>query len=350
VGLPHESVRIWLQAKEEQLSPYAARSQQSKGRLRQEEPSATRTEFQRDRDRIIHCKSFRRLKHKTQVFIAPLGDHYVTRLTHTLEVSQVARSITRGLNLNEDLTEAIALGHDLGHTPFGHAGEEVLNELSPSGFRHNEQSLRVVDLLEKSGQGLNLTAEVREGILKHSKSRVDVMGDGWETVDTLEGQICKIADLIAYINHDIDDALRAGVITEDDLPQDAIALLGKSRSQRIDTIICDIIDESWAARGEDSVQQAQRPMIAVSPAVSDSMNILRGFLFERVYNCGVVNREADRAKKVLRFVYQQFMANQEKLPPEYSMRDEPPARRVVDYVAGMTDQYALRLSEGLGGR
>jgi len=210
-----------------------------------------RTEFQRDRDRIIHCKSFRRLKHKTQVFIAPPGDHYVTRLTHTLEVAQIARTIARALNLNEDLTEAIALGHDLGHTPFGHAGEEALARLLPRGFRHNEQSLRVVDLLEKDGEGLNLTWEVREGILKHSKVREDILAEGWGTASTLEGQICKVADSVAYINHDIGDAIRAGLTTEDDLPREAVAILGVRHSQRINTLVCDIIDSSWAATGED---------------------------------------------------------------------------------------------------
>jgi len=196
--------------REERLSPYAAKSRLSRGRLRDEAPCPVRTVFQRDRDRIIHSKAFRRLKHKTQVFIAPLGDHYVTRLTHTLEVSQIARTISRALNLNEDLTEAIALGHDLGHTPFGHTGEDVLNELYPPGFRHNEQSLRIVDLLENDGRGLNLTAEVRDGIVNHSKSGVNVLGQEWGTVNTLEGEVVKIADIVAYINHDIGDALRAG--------------------------------------------------------------------------------------------------------------------------------------------
>ena len=255
---PHLKVRSWLEEKEESLSPYAAKSRLSKGRLQPEEPSSTRTAFQRDRDRIIHCKAFRRLKHKTQVFIAPPGDHYVTRLTHTLEVSQIARSIARGLNLNEDLTEAMALGHDLGHTPFGHTGEEVLNEISPFGFRHNEQSLRVVDQIENNGKGLNLTFEAREGIVKHSKSRAGIFGEGWETVGTLEGQICKIADVIAYISHDVDDALRAGVITEDDLPSVAVSVMGRSRSERINALVCDILDSSWDARGEGLTSKTDR--------------------------------------------------------------------------------------------
>ena len=211
------AVKQALEEREARLSPFASKSASSRGRTSPEKPSLIRLEFQRDRDRIIHCNSFRRLKHKTQVFIAPVGDHYVTRLTHTLEVSQIARTISRALNLNEDLTEAISLGHDLGHTPFGHIGEDVLNELSPGGFHHNEQSLRIVDFLENNGRGLNLTWEVRDGILNHSKTRViDIMGEDWGKANTLEGEVCKISDAVAYINHDIDDAIRAGIIKEDD--------------------------------------------------------------------------------------------------------------------------------------
>ncbi len=221
------SVRQMLEEREECLSPFASKSKSSRGRLRPEKPSPLRLEFQRDRDRIIHCNSFRRLKHKTQVFIAPIGDHYVTRLTHTLEVSQIARTISRALNLNEDLTEAISLGHDLGHTPFGHTGEDVLNELYPGGFRHNEQSLRLVDFLENNGRGLNLTWEVRDGILNHSKTRViEIMGENWGKAGTLEGEVCKISDVVAYINHDIDDAIRAGIITEEDLPRFSLPASG----------------------------------------------------------------------------------------------------------------------------
>ena len=345
---PHLKIRSWLEEREEGLSPYAAKSRLSTGRHRPEEPSPTRTAFQRDRDRIIHCKAFRRLKHKTQVFIAPPGDHYVTRLTHTLEVSQIARSIARGLNLNEDLTEAIALGHDLGHTPFGHTGEDVLNEISPFGFRHNEQSLRVVDLIENDGKGLNLTFEVREGIVKHSKSRAGIFGEGWETVGTLEGQICKIADVIAYINHDVDDALRAGVITEDDIPAVAISVMGRSRSERINTLVCDILDSSWDARGEGLTSKQVEPIIGVSPSVNEAMNALRDFLFERVYDSEFVNREAGAARLVVRRLYEHFMGHEDQLPGELRLSDEPLARRVVDYVAGMTDQYALQVATGLG--
>ena len=342
MDLPHRNIRLWLEEKEEALSPYAMKSRLSQGRLRPEASCPMRTDFQRDRDRIIHCKAFRRLKHKTQVFIAPLGDHYVTRLTHTLEVAQVARSISRSLNLNEDLTEAISLGHDLGHTPFGHVGEEVLNEISPFGFRHNEQSLRVVELLENGGRGLNLTWEVREGILKHSKSRLEVLGEEWEASDTLEGQVCKIADIAAYINHDIDDALRAGLIGEDDLPSSAISVLGQSRSERINTIICDVVDCSWAARGEELTSQKTEPTIDMSPPVNDAMNTLREFLFERVYYSSLVEREANKAKVVVRRLYEYFSKHEDKLPGDEALSNGPLSRRVTDYIAGMTDQYALQ--------
>ena len=306
-----------------------------------------RTAFQRDRDRIVHCKAFRRLKHKTQVFIAPLGDHYVTRLTHTLEVSQIARSIARALNLNEDLTEAIALGHDLGHTPFGHIGEETLNELSPFGFRHNEQSLRVVDRLERGGKGLNLTWEVRDGIVKHSKTRADILGEGWGTVDTLEGQVCKIADSIAYLNHDIDDALRAGIIIEGELPHSAIAVLGQSHSERIDTMVCDVVDYSWAATGlsDNPASNTERPVIGMSPSVQKAANILREFLFDKVYNPTLAKEETDRAREAMHLLYEYFIEHQQRLPEEYALHDEPVEQKVVDYIAGMTDQYALRIAE-----
>ncbi len=236
------NIRQITEEREESLSPYAAKSRLSQGRFKPEEPCPIRTAFQRDRDRVIHSKAFRRLKHKTQVFITPQGDHYVTRLTHTLEVSQITRTIARALNLNEDLAEAISLGHDLGHTPFGHVGEDALDGLYPHGFRHNEQSLRVVDLLEKDGQGLNLTWEVRDGIVNHSKVRADIQREGSGEASTLEGQVCKIADAIAYINHDIGDAIRAGIVTENDLPLSAVTELGRFHSQRTNTMVCDITD------------------------------------------------------------------------------------------------------------
>ena len=340
------NIRLMSEEREENLSPYAVKSKLSQGRRRPEEPCPIRTVFQRDRDRIIHSKSFRRLKHKTQVFIAPLGDHYVTRLTHTLEVSQIARTIARALNLNEDLTEAIALGHDLGHTPFGHVGEDVLNELYHQGFRHNEQSLRVVELLENDGQGLNLTWEVRDGILNHSKTKGDIFGEGWGKVNTLEGEIGKIADIIAYINHDIGDAVRAGIITERDLPLSVVEVLGISHSQRINTLVRDIIDNSWTARGCDKIIK-ERPSIVMSQTVLEATNNLRDFLFERVYNLQSANEDARKAREIICRLYDYFKEHEDKLPPEYRAYSDDAERRVVDYIAGMTDQYALRTDEGL---
>ena len=338
------NIRQLTEEREECLSPYAVKSRQSRGRLKYDEPCPVRTAFQRDRDRIIHSKAFRRLKHKTQVFIAPLGDHYVTRLTHTLEVSQIARTISRALNLNEDLTEAIALGHDLGHTPFGHVGEEILDELYHQGFRHNEQSLRIVDHLEKNGQGLNLTWEVRDGILNHSKARADILGNSSGKAGTLEGEVCKIADAIAYINHDIGDAIRSGILTEDDLPPLAIAVLGRSPSERINTMVCDIIDYSWAATGYYNIDS---PAIGMSPQILEATNALRDFLFEKVYNVRLAQEESERAREAVRLLYNYFNEHEDKLPPEYCLYSDEVERRVVDYIAGMTDQYALRIAEEL---
>ncbi len=338
------NIRQLTEEREEGLSPHAVKSRASRGRLNPEEPCPVRTVFQRDRDRIIHSKAFRRLKHKTQVFIAPLGDHYVTRLTHTLEVAQIARTISRALNLNEDLTEAIALGHDLGHTPFGHVGEDVLNELYHPGFRHNEQSLRVVDRLEKDGQGLNLTWEVRDGILNHSKTGVDNLREDWGKVNTLEGEVCMIADIVAYINHDIGDAIRADIITEADLPLSAITVLGHSHSQRINTMVCDIIDYSWAASGQNTIKS---PAIGASPQILEAINTLREFLFQRVYNVHSAHEKAEKAREVIRQLYHYFNKHEEKLPPEYCVYSDESERRIVDYIAGMTDQYALRMAEEL---
>ncbi len=342
----HPAIRQLSEEREESLSPYAVKSRFSRGRRRDEELCPIRTAFQRDRDRIIHSKAFRRLKHKTQVFIAPLGDHYVTRLTHTLEVSQIGRTIARALNLNEDLTEAIALGHDIGHTPFGHVGEDVLNELYAPGFRHNEQSLRVVDLLENDGRGLNLTFEVRDGILNHSKSGSDVLGDGWGEVNTLEGEIVKLADIIAYINHDIGDAIRAGIITERDLPLAAVRALGMSHSQRINTMVGDIIDSSWAASGYGKIE-IEKPKITMSAGILDATNVLRDFLFQRVYHVKSAEEESDRARDVVCRLYSYFTKHKGGLPPEYLTYSDNTERRVVDYIAGMTDQYAQRAAAGL---
>ncbi len=336
------NIRGNIEEREENLSPYAVRSRDSKGRQREEEPDLIRTAFQRDRDRIIHSKAFRRLKHKTQVFIAPRGDHYVTRLTHTLEVSQIARTLARSLNLNEDLTEAIAMGHDLGHTPFGHIGEEVLNELYHGGFRHNEQSLRVIDVLENDGKGLNLSREVREGILNHSKSTEKIL-EGWGAMDTFEGEVCRVADSIAYINHDIDDAIRAYIISEGDIPESASVVLGNSRRERINTMVLDIIEQSWAVSGKVSGDLT----ITMSEPVREATNILRDFLFDRVYNPNDKREESQKARETVRFLYRYYRENSEKLPPEYALYSDDPEQRVVDYISGMTDQYATGLAEEL---
>lgn len=338
-------IRQMTEEREETLSTHAVRSRLSRGRERPEAPCPVRTAFQRDRDRIIHSKSFRRLKHKTQVFIAPTGDHYVTRLTHTLEVSQIARTIARALNINEDLTEAISLGHDLGHTPFGHVGEDVLDELYEEGFRHNEQSLRVIDLLEKDGQGLNLTWEVRDGIVNHSKSGVAVLGEDWGEVGTLEGEVVKISDTVGWINHDIGDAIRAGILREEDLPREAAEVLGKSHSQRINSMVSDIIARSWEARGYDIIEG--RPAIKMSPEVLAVANILRDFLFERVYNPNSALEETEKAREVVRSLYRYFIKHEDRMPPEYRLHRDTTERRIVDYIAGMTDHYAMRLAENI---
>ncbi|NQT31527.1 MAG: deoxyguanosinetriphosphate triphosphohydrolase [Deltaproteobacteria bacterium] len=337
------NIRQLTEEREESLSPHAVQSKNSRGRQRPEEPCPVRTAFQRDRDRIIHCKAFRRLKHKTQVFITPLGDHYVTRLTHTLEVAQIARTIARALNLNEDLTEAIALGHDLGHTPFGHVGEEVLNELYHRGFKHNEQSLRVVDLLENDGLGLNLTWEVRDGILNHSKDRVSIQGEGVGEAGTLEGEVVKISDSIAYINHDIDDAIRAGMLAEGDLPLSAITILGNTRSLRINTMVVDIIERCWPSMGTEK----EKPSITMSPQILEATDNLRHFLFERVYNIRSAQGESEKAREIIRALYRYFKEHADKMPEEYRFYSDELERRVTDYIAGMTDQYATRMAAEL---
>jgi dGTPase len=320
---------------------FAAKNRTSRGREITEAPCPLRTDFQRDRDRIIHSNAFRRLKHKTQVFVAPLDDHFVTRLTHTLEVSQIARTISRSLNLNEDLTEAIALGHDLGHTPFGHIGEKVLDELLPDGFRHNEQSLRVVDLLEKYGKGLNLTWEVRDGILHHSKGMIGILGEGWSDVGTVEGQVVKIADIVAYINHDTGDAIRAGIITENQLPSSVAKVLGRSSSRRINTLVVDIVSNSIDSINDE---HTKKPSISMSPAILKVSNALRDFLFDKVYNSDLA-AEQDKAKEVIYTLYEYYLVNEDKLPDEYRLRNDSIERKVTDYIAGMTDLYAMRKAE-----
>ncbi len=334
-------VRQRIEEREESLSPYAARSSQSRGRERPEEPSPLRSEFQRDRDRIIHSKSFRRLKHKTQVFIAPAGDHYVTRLTHTLEVAQIARTIARALNLNEDLTEAIALGHDIGHTPFGHVGEDELNSLDPDGFRHAEQSLRLVEKLEKEGQGLNLTWEVRHGIVSHSKPRGDFLGAPTADGLSLEGQVCRLADAVAYLNHDLADAFRAGLLDPESVPRTVTGVLGKRHSQRINSMVNDVVESSWPVAGLDGRDGTSRPTIAMSSGVRDAMNALREFMFEEVYVPTDRGEEGQTGRRIMRLLYGHFQDQPEEVPVEYKDHGKP----VADHVAGMTDLYALRVAE-----
>jgi len=318
------------------LSPQACLSTASQGRLRPEQPHPLRTAFQRDRDRIIHSKSFRRLKHKTQVFLSPFGDHFRTRLTHTLEVSQIARTIARSLRLNEDLTEAIALGHDLGHTPFGHAGEEILNELLPDGFRHSEQSLRVVDKLEYEGKGLNLTFEVRDGILRHSKGRGEILNDDPEgRPATLEGQIVRVSDVIAYVNHDIDDALRASIIKEEDIPSKITETLGKLHATRIDRLVTDVVETSLKVGLE---------RIAMSHKIYQALLDLRNFLYDRVYLNSEARAELNKTRKVVKELYEYLLKNPGDGVKNYP-RGDPLERRVADFVAGMTDSYALALYE-----
>jgi len=327
-GRERSSADAW----EAGLSEWAQRSAMSRGRERPEESCTLRTPYQRDRDRIVHSKSFRRLKHKTQVFIAPEGDHYRTRLTHTLEVSGIARTIARGLRLNEDLAEAVSLGHDLGHTPFGHAGEEVLDgilrDLGAGGFRHNEQSARVVEVLENDGRGLNLTWELRDGIRNHCGDLVPA---------TLEAQIVHLADRIAYVNHDIDDALRAGLLTLADLPAGPVTLLGGSGSERIDTLVHDVVDTS-----------RERGVIVQTPEVGAALDDLRNFLFQTIYPQALEEAGGEKIRRLITELMEHFLAHPENLPGAPPSGGAPAGRfelvrAAADYVAGMTDRYAQRM-------
>lgn len=319
------------------LSPYATLSANSKGRLIYEEECPIRTCFQRDRDRIIHSKAFRRLKHKTQVFLAPEGDHYRTRLTHTLEVSQIARTISRALFLNEDLTEAIALGHDLGHTPFGHMGEDVLDNLAKSyglkGFSHAEQSLRVVDKIEKEGKGLNLTYEVRMGILQHTKGQVNLKQCYSQRIaDTLEGEVVRFSDVIAYLNHDLDDALRAKVIREEDIPEKVKTVLGKTHRERINTMIQNLIYNSMNS-----------PELKFDEKVLDAIEELRNFLYISLYTNPQVKSENEKVELLILRLFEYFYKNPHKIP--YPFNKEDKIVGIIDYIAGMTDRYAIELFE-----
>jgi dGTPase len=335
------TLREELEARErEVLAPQAAKSADSRGRLRPEQEDDVRPAFQRDRDRIIHCKAFRRLKHKTQVFFAPAGDHYRTRLTHTLEVSQIARTIAKVLRLHEELTEAIALGHDLGHTPFGHAGERIINDLVPGGFNHYEQSLRIVNRLENDGQGLNLTWEVRDGIAKHSKGKAGApvgMAPGLGA-STIEGQIMRVADLIAYVNHDIDDATRAGLLRPEDLPADLVSRLGTSSSARIGTLVRDVVRESLAGGLSE---------IRMSPDVLDAVLKLRGFLFDAVYENLTATAEFQKAADLLSGLWRKVRERPEAYLDRQTVESEGLDVAAKDFLAGMTDRYAVRLYEDL---
>jgi dGTPase len=326
------------------LHPVAARSNAAQ-RRNPDDPSPVRTPFQVDRDRVIHSKAFRRLKHKTQMFLAPDGDHVRTRMTHTLEVTQIARTIARALRLNEDLVEAIGMAHDLGHTPFGHAGERVLNELLP-GFIHAEQSLRVVDRIEKEGKGLNLTDPVRDGIIHHSKPKGSIMGHVSGRPPTPEAQIVKISDGIAYINHDLDDAIRGGWLSPDEIPEEVNEILGTRHSERINTLVCDIVQSS---AGNLEQYQPGDQAIVMSDPVQHAADVLRNFLFENVY--GPINEERStmQAQRIVQVLFEEAVANPEIIPEEFSrnLENEPVQRVAADYVAGMTDRYALKQFQAL---
>ncbi len=329
-GLPL-TIREELELREKEiLAPWAAFSAQSRGRSVSEEQCDIRPVFQRDRDRILHSKSFRRLKDKTQVFLSPDGDHYRTRMTHTLEVSQNARTIAKALRLNEDLAEAIALGHDLGHTPFGHAGERALNRISPEGFRHNEQSLRTVDLLEKNGAGMNLTEEVRDGIVNHQVNTMPF---------TLEGQIVRLSDKIAYVHHDMDDAIRGGILTDEDVPESIASVVGRTLGQRLDRFIHDIITSSQG-----------RPVITMSEEIGEAFEKLRAFMFERVYTNPVAKAEESRAENMIGVLYDYYMKHPEEMPELQKKMigsGTPVWRAVCDYIASMTDRYAIKMFESI---
>ena len=328
-------------AEDSLLCGYASRSQSSRGRRVAEEPCPVRTIYQVDRDRILHSKAFRRLKYKTQVFLAPEGDHYRTRLTHTLEVSQVARTMARALRLNEDLTEAIALGHDLGHTPFGHAGERALAELLPSGFHHVNQSLRVVEVLEKNGAGLNLSWEVRNGIVHHSKGLGALLGQSRENLPaTLEGQLVRLSDVIAYVNHDLDDAIRGGLINREDVPAALRASLGEHSSQRLNTMITDLIETTMAGN---------YALVQLSPPVAQHVTALRDWLHANVYRAAAVEDEFRKASRVLRELFAYFVTRPGELTAYGASRkdDESIETAVADFLAGMTDRYAMNLYQKL---
>jgi dGTPase len=335
------TIREQLERREREiLAPAAARSADTKGRLRPEPEDPIRPAFQRDRDRIIHTKAFRRLKHKTQVFFSPTGDHYRTRLTHTLEVSQIARTIAKVLRLHEELTEAVALGHDLGHTPFGHAGERVLSSIVPGEFNHYEQSLRIVDVLENDRRGLNLTWEVRDGIARHSKGKsgLPVGAPPEHRASTIEGQIARVADIIAYVNHDTDDAIRAGLLKEDQLPKDAVEMLGRTPSERIGRMVADVVHETLAGGLTE---------IRMSEGVLAATLALRSFLFETVYENDIATAEFQKAEGILGGLWEKVRQRPEEFLDMRTVEAEGLDVAATDFLAGMTDRYAVRLFEQL---
>jgi dGTPase len=339
--LVSKGIREQLEQREREiLAPQAAKSVESRGRSRPEPEDAIRPAFQRDRDRIIHCKAFRRLVHKTQVFFAPAGDHYRTRLTHTLEVSQIARSIAKVLRLNEELTEAIALGHDLGHTPFGHAGERVLNDLIPGGFNHYEQSLRIVDVLENDGVGLNLTWEVRDGIARHSKGKsgMPVGADPEHRASTIEGQIARVADIIAYVNHDIDDAVRAGILNDGDLPVSRVEVLGRTSSERIGRMVTDVVLQTL---------QADLSEIKMSEEILQATVGLRAYLFDAVYENELATAEFKKAAGILGGLWEKVRDRASEFLDRRTVAEEGLDMAARDLLAGMTDRYAVNLYEQL---
>ena len=343
------AVRARLEQREELLSPFASRSVDS-ARANPEEPSATRTEFQRDRDRVVHTNSFRRLKHKSQVFVAPQGDHFTTRLTHVIEVSQVGRSIARGLNLNEDLVEAIGLGHDLGHTPFGHIGEDVLNQMLADGFHHSRHSVRLITQLEKDGKGLNLTEHVIDGIRNHSKPEGQILSRSGVVSRTLEAQIVRISDALAYLAHDILDALRSDYIKPEDLPVEAVEALGERHSQRVDAVVRDVVESSWDCTGEIDVEDStvegeEKPWIRMSPELGNIVTDLRVFMFERFYHPISASVEGRKAAAIVGVLFEHFNRKPELIPAWLRELSGSTDRAAADYVCGMTDNYALMMAE-----
>jgi len=344
-------VRQRLERREELLSPFASRSVDAVRAISEEgDPSPVRTAFQRDRDRIIHTNSFRRLKHKSQVFVAPIGDHFTTRLTHVIEVSQVGRTIARGLNLNEDLVEAIGLGHDLGHTPFGHIGEGVLNQVLPGGFHHSRQSVRLVTLLEKDGKGLNLTGHVIDGIRDHSKPEGEFLSREAVADLTLEAQIVRISDALAYLAHDILDALRSGFISLEDLPADAIEMLGERHSQRVNTVIEDVIGSSWDCVGEAAGEGGQTtaddmPWIRMSDELGKIVTDLRVFMFERFYHRISNSVQGRKAAAIVGVLFDHFNRQPDNIPNRLRELSESTERAAADFVCGMTDNFALNMAE-----